>query len=710
MKSLIWKEWRENVRWCLLPVLLILGPMILTGIPVLLDEVYCFAVSLVAGIFGAMLGFLQFFPEARGDRRSLMLHLPLSRSRIFLAKVIAGMSLYALALGVPFICVVALAAAPGYVAAPFRWPMALPWLADVLTGLVYYFAGILVAQREASWYGSRLLPLAAGLFASIVVWTASEFRHALAALVLAGGLAAVAAWASLMDGGARTPIMRFARLSWAVTLLSALGVLIFVGKATIGLWLEKPFVYPYEFDRQGRVLIVLTEDEKADRRIRTITDLAGNVPEEFQGQRMDSYAINEIMAPGGIACPFPKLQSYRNPGRFLLQYKNGSTPGHEAWWYVPQVGRIAGYDKQSKRLLGSFGPDGFVPPGGRPTAWFNGDPSSVAFFYTASARNPLAFPDGVYTIDFHSGVVRTLFIPSAGEQVEWASRRQDEKEKWALFFVGTDRAVYAFELDGSQAFSAPLACPPSDYRVWSMGRLENPRRYWVWYAARWHLPLETMENMPELQVAIYDAGGQEIWPRQTAMARPGVARDTPIGSVVVESSLFHAFSGLVTPPAEAAVFAGAMRRLESQSREQGGAQIALPLQFLYFTTQSFLPGVRWDARRHLGLVVGFFGLMLLSSVACGLACFLLPRCYAVSRRSCIGWALTGFVFGWAGMVLMLVMNEWPARVVCARCRKLRVVTRVMCEHCGARQAMPAPDGTEVFEEEAEAPQPVMANG
>ena len=41
--------------------------------------------------------------------------------------------------------------------------MALPWLADVLTGLVYYFAGMLTAQREARWYGSRCLGLAAAL-------------------------------------------------------------------------------------------------------------------------------------------------------------------------------------------------------------------------------------------------------------------------------------------------------------------------------------------------------------------------------------------------------------------------------------------------------------------------------------------------------------------------------------------------------------------
>ena len=65
-------------------------------------------------------------------------------------------------------------------------------------------------------------------------------------------------------------------------------------------------------------------------------------------------------------------------------------------------------------------------------------------------------------------------------------------------------------------------------------------------------------------------------------------------------------------------------------------------------------------------------------------------------------ALLGLVFGWVGLVLMLVLQEWPARVSCPECRKLRVVTRVVCEHCGALHAPPAADGTEIFEQTEQA--------
>src|SRR6516162_11162800 len=149
MKSLLWKECQENVQWTALPVILLGGLMALLGPPSLMNYGALLVLGLIAAVFGAVLGFLQIFPESHGDKRSLLLHRPLRPSRIFLAKAAVGAVLYLLAVGIPFAGAVAWIAAPGNVAEPFRWPMALPWLADILTGVVYYFAGMLTAQREA---------------------------------------------------------------------------------------------------------------------------------------------------------------------------------------------------------------------------------------------------------------------------------------------------------------------------------------------------------------------------------------------------------------------------------------------------------------------------------------------------------------------------------------------------------------------------------
>src|SRR5215472_14376012 len=202
MRSLLWKEWRENVKWVPLPTLVILGPTALFGAYELVDVGALFYVGLVAAVFGAALGFVQVFFESSGDKRSLLLHRPLTRSQIFLAKAIVGVGLYLLALGIPFAWSVALAATPGHLYQPFHWPMSLPWLADMLAGLVYYFAGMLTAQREARWYGSRCLGLAAGLFCSLLVWTVPEFWQALLAIAGVGSVTAAAAWGSFCAGGA----------------------------------------------------------------------------------------------------------------------------------------------------------------------------------------------------------------------------------------------------------------------------------------------------------------------------------------------------------------------------------------------------------------------------------------------------------------------------------------------------------------------------
>src|SRR5262249_16787721 len=135
MKALIWKELRENIKWVALPTLVIGGIMAVLGPPFLMSYGTLFILALITAIFGAVLGFLQVFPEARGDKRSLLLHRPLSRSQIFLGKAVIGAGLYLLALGIPFAFVVVLVATPGHMAEPFSWPMTLPWLADVLTGL-----------------------------------------------------------------------------------------------------------------------------------------------------------------------------------------------------------------------------------------------------------------------------------------------------------------------------------------------------------------------------------------------------------------------------------------------------------------------------------------------------------------------------------------------------------------------------------------------
>jgi hypothetical protein len=78
-------------------------------------------------------------------------------------------------------------------------------------------------------------------------------------------------------------------------------------------------------------------------------------------------------------------------------------------------------------------------------------------------------------------------------------------------------------------------------------------------------------------------------------------------------------------------------------------------------------------------------------------CLVLTRRYAFSRLHSIGWGLCGLLWGPLGILLLLALQEWPARIPCPKCGKPRVVIRDECEHCGAPHALPAADGTEIFE-------------
>jgi hypothetical protein len=703
MKALIWKEWRENIKWTVLPTLVILSLIGLLGMPPLMDEGALFIVGLTAAAFGSALGFLQVFFESSGDKRSLLLHRPLSSSQIFLGKVIAGVGLYLLALGIPFSCAVGLAATPGHIPQPLEWPMVLPWLADCLIGLVFYFAGMLTAQREARWYASRCLGLAAGVFCWYLVWLLPEFWQALLAIGVVAAVVGAAAWGSFLAGGAYAPQPRLAKLALAVTFVMGLSVLSSMGKSFVGLFFWTKEAYFNYFDHEGRILFVHVKHGKLE----SITDVEGRVPPEIEGERLDYYTLQAIRTPE-VSGGWPKTRSYRNSGRALVKYGNESKPGNEEWWYVPARGRLLGYDKQSNQLLGSFGPDGFLPPDGPAGERFQGELAYHSQIYFSRVAPYLAFPGGVYTVNFRKRKVRTLYEPANGETVLWASRWEDEPKKLSVAFVGTDQAIHVLNEMGVRVLSLPLEYDLKSYQIGYMGRLEKPERYWVGYEPAWYGGLEAQETLPTYLV-IYDAAGHETSPRQKVPPRPGLSREIiPRSPPPVQPSALQAWLGLATPPAEAAVLVGTTEHLESKVQANNGTEIWLLLQFLLVMTPHFIPGVRWLPRTHPGLVFGFVASMLVSAVACALACYLPARRYSFSRVRCVGWALVGFLFGWVGLVLMFVLREWPARITCPKCRKLRVVTRDTCEHCGALHARPAPDGTEIFEPAEATPQAAVA--
>jgi hypothetical protein len=691
MKALFWKELRENIKWVPLPGLALLVVFLLDKPDLPMPDVTgAFFFCLIGVAFGTALGFVQVFFDGHGDKRSLLLHRPLGPSRLFLAKAGAGMSLYLIALGVPFLLLETWLATPGNMPAPYHWRTGLPWLADILSGLVYYFAGMLVAQREVRWYASRCLPLAAAFCCSYFVWIVPEFWQALGVIGIFASFVGVAAWGSFSAGGAYAPQPRLAKAALTLTFLGGLLILSVLGKQTIGEWLDSGIYREFLIDRQGRVLNAPFQEGVGA--VGPWTDESGQPPPDLKGQLVDSRASALY---GAMETPLD--WSYRNNGRFYIKCVNDSVPWQEVWYYDHARRRLFGYDKVFHHSLGSFGPDGFSPAGQQPGDRFRGELRYRSNRWDTRRTEYLTFSDGVYAVDFARRKIRSFFAPPAGETVTFADWWDDELDRQRrLVGVGTEQSFYLMRGEGAPVVSVPRVYRDKPGGIVYLGLLESPERYLVWYQS-WKSLLEPDElRSTPTYLLEYDTTGHELAHRKSVPPPPFVV-----------ASYAEALFGLITPMTEAASLVGACKYLREEARSNGSTRKPVLLSSLE-TSRYYIPGTSRFKSTPGGLIPGYVGMILLSATACALGCLLLARRHAFSRARCAGWALCGFFFGWVGLLLMLAVQEWPARIPCPKCRKPRVATRDTCEHCGAAHAAPAPDGTEIFESAATVPHVALA--
>ncbi len=215
MKTLCWKELRENYRWALLAMLALgfaqwyalhqgeekysLGYS-WNGKGLLLDSDPFLAVTTFGcAAAGLLLGFIQILPELRRDRWASLLHRPVSRGVVFRGKVAGGLGLYALATVPSFLFSVWLVATPGHFAAPFVPAMALAGVADICAGTAFYFAALAMTLPRGVWFGTRVFPVLAALHLTYFVTTVEFFYVAVEAAVLMSLALFTAGWATMLQ-------------------------------------------------------------------------------------------------------------------------------------------------------------------------------------------------------------------------------------------------------------------------------------------------------------------------------------------------------------------------------------------------------------------------------------------------------------------------------------------------------------------------------
>jgi len=676
MTAIIWKEIRENLKWAVL-WLVVVG--LFAAVTVQKQESQnwqgfesvCAPMFLAVMTFGSaagglLLGLLQSLLEARRGQWAFLVHRPLPRSQIFLAKALGGLALYVPAMGIPLLGAALWAATPGHIPAPFDWRMILPSITAIVTGVVFYFAGLLTGLRPARWYGSRGLGIGAAAACALLTYAVPEFWQSLLVALVGIVVLGAAAWGSFLAGGECQPQPRVTRFALGVSLLAGLLMVGFaVVLVVLGCWNESGYVWSYyRIAKDGQILRVTQRDAV----LTSVTDVNGNELEKYRDPRVRD-SLYRFTLPLATLLPDPAYLTvrYSDSRRFFMRLDN-SRQVH--WYYVFAGGRIRGYALDTRRCIGSLGPDGFVPVGQPASQRFVDGPAGWWWTYAGV----LADANAVYRPDLFTQEVRRLFTTADNARVLGVGALMspspaDDHRIRAIAIVTRDR-VELRTPDGTLLFSLAQPFDIDKYCQLQVGALDEDR-YVLWYRpsqvaqslARWTLPGYVLE---------VSADGREV--QRTELPPLDIANPEPW-----YTGLWAAFVPLAAAIAEVAWAS----LLSAFGDVQGAVLFA-------------------DLRRELTtspppFLVASFSALAVSIVVCTLLALLIARRYAFSRRARNWWAVLSVLGGPAAVLLLVALRDWPAREACPACRQKRVVDREECEHCGAAFPAPATDGTEIFE-------------
>ena len=232
------------------------------------------------------------------------------------------------------------------------------------------------------------------------------------------------------------------------------------------------------------------------------------------------------------------------------------------------------------------------------------------------------------------------------------------------FAIAVDNQIQVFSGTGTLLFNLPRMFPVSAYP--DIEAAVNPRgsRYYFWYAKDDGIP--SIAWSPSRLVTVASNGHILQKTDVPALVPARVQTGTP------------AVTGLLMPPA---------------------------LLLTYISNAGILNSLRypgaedtWRSLRQDKGLPGVLLLSLLSGLPAAVLAWLISRRCGDTRRGQIAWAFGVFWLGGYGVLLLLALRAWPARVTCPNCGRLRVVDRTECEHCGAQFARPRRDGTEIFDE------------
>ncbi|MCC7145826.1 MAG: hypothetical protein IT443_05225 [Phycisphaeraceae bacterium] len=708
MRAIIWKQARELLRWAVLGMV-VLGmfvgvaltewyddtlsrPPVMTRLP-LHTEGILLAFSLGMIGIGLWLGKLTGY-RARGTEWALLIHRPVSRTRIFAGMSVAMLGLYVAAMGIPLAGVIAVVhwIKPR---GPFAWGTALAAVMAVLVGIPLLFGGMLIMQRRAKWYGSMWLPAAFMLAVSVYAAKRPEFWHGV--LWVFGGtvVLVVAAWGVFVSGGDEEKQPVVVKAAQGITLSVGLLYGVLIGGLMLVLFAQ--YVTDYPFMKDGPIAFTGTptdyrltadgqlviEKHEVGKPGRTWTDLQGQAllledssrskrtVTMLEGSGDDRIAQLEDSDTDGDHSATTQLitspASQPTAGKLLdndafVWLAQGSdrkggyqeqrayvrwffTEGRvEVWWvYEAALGRVVGYRWPEWTRVGSIGPEGFAEDGAEPKSRFRGRMLSNPNVMGKDLW--LCLSSGVYQLDAEQRQMRPVYEARPGQEIVQVGNRAALPHHLVIQTDKTLELVGREEKFGNVVL--PLLEDQADYRYIGIAPIDGGRKLAVHYTRSSYYSDQLRDGC----VLIYDAATGQLVQRQDI---PEQRRGVPM---VAGFAVFEPSFGIGT-----LIWAVAWKGCEFDLKSMLWQFEVLGAAAVVFCLVNVVVAWRW----------------------------------ALGGRRMAWWGVLGLVMGLAGVLLLWCMVSRPVKVRCASCGRKRVVRRERCEHCAAEFGRPAENGTEVF--------------
>jgi len=681
MKTIIWKELRENLKWSVLALLcLTLAEIYVLSLQrdggrdlyynlTVCSSAFLMVTSFGCSVVGAALGAIQILPELRRDQWAALLHRPVTRSVIFFGKVCAGLLLYFLAATPPLLASVAYVAAPGQFPGPLVPGMILPAASDLFLGLTFYFAALLVSLSRGPWSGSRGL---LGLSLLPVFVSHMMTRWIFLLPVLASLILMAAAWGAMMSNGLVSDRPKVGRFSFVlVTLVAASTAVILFDLALFLLpsaVSQPPSISSHrdlELTREGKLLVQSWHDDGSEA---SLTDVHGQpvTDERYAGNnRPMLYRFTTIdwdfeSSHGSIDAYL--AQHPRNLRNYVEPADSNQNNNVENWYLLTSRNYFAGYDKLSRRCVAICDIGGFHLPGATPKPF----PARLESALWNSWPPYLYWSDGqLYGLDFAERSMAPLFNTRSA-RIHGAELIGANPGRPSYIGVALDKEIRILDLRGNPLLTIPYAHDPRTWLQVSLATVPSADRIFVSYEPQNFLPTPT--------------SGSE-------------ANPSFVDEINLQGNILH--SSTIPPTHIDPISPSWAAQVATLTLPFGPAALYTAFSRVFPSEDTVIDSIY--QLPSLRLPVSRLAILFAVSAALGIFAFVWARKAGHPKEKARLWTAFVFIFGLPGFITFRLAADWPARVRCPICSTKRSLDAEECPGCHAAWAPPERNGTEIFD-------------